>query len=412
MGLIKAGLGAVGGVLADQWVELYYCESLPSRVLVKRGEKQVSSNSSNTKGHANVISNGSGIAVADGQCMILTDQGKVIEVCAEPGVFTYNDSTEPSVFTGELTDSIKESFKTIGKRMAFGGDTGKDQRVYYVNTKEIMNNNFGCRNSFLFDVVNKKMNYKRTIQVSCRGVYSFKIVNPLVFYKNVSGNVLHEYRTFDVVQQMRDEISDALQPAFAKLSELELRPSQIPAHTQELKDALNEVLKELWIEYRGIKLESIALNPLVLPYDDMVSVNKLEDALANGLAPSVMAGRMIDATFKAVQIASENATANTTGAVAVTLATNTNNSWKCQCGATTNGKFCRECGTKRPEAEEWKCTCGAINKGKFCQECGTKRNDIRATYKCDKCGYIPPDPLNPPKFCPECGDAFNNNDVN
>ena len=140
----------------------------------------------------------------------------------------------------------------------------------------------------------------------------------------------------------------------------------------------------------------------------MVSVNKLEDALATGLTPSVMAGRMIDATSKAVQIASENTTANTTGGVAVTLATN--NSWKCQCGATTNGKFCRECGTKRPEAEEWKCTCGAINKGKFCQECGTKKNDIRATYKCNKCGYIPPDPNNPPKFCPECGDAFNDND--
>ena len=136
MGLIKAGLGAVGGVLADQWKEFFYCEAMDKEVMVTKGQKRISGRSSNTKGSDNIISNGSGIAVADGQCMIIVDQGRVVEVCAEPGEFTYDASSEPSIFAGNLGQSILDTFKAIGKRFSYGGDTGKDQRVYYFDTKE------------------------------------------------------------------------------------------------------------------------------------------------------------------------------------------------------------------------------------------------------------------------------------
>ena len=170
MGLIKAGIGALGGTLADQWKEFFYCEALPDDVLMRKGQKRVSGRSSNTKGNDNIISNGSGIAVADGQCMIIVEQGKIVEVCAEPGEFTYDSSTEPSIFAGKLGTSILDTFKTIGKRFAYGGDTGKDQRVYYFNTTEIKGNKFGTPSPILFEVVNKRIGFSKTVNVRCNGV--------------------------------------------------------------------------------------------------------------------------------------------------------------------------------------------------------------------------------------------------
>ena len=155
MGLIKAITGSVGGVLADQWKEFFYCDALSADVLVRRGSKRISGRSSNTKGNDNVISNGSGIAVADGQCMIIVDQGKIVEVCAEPGEYTFDSSSEPSLFTGDLGMAIMDTFAAIGKRFTYGGDTGRDQRVYYINTKEITGNKFGTPSPILFEVVNK-----------------------------------------------------------------------------------------------------------------------------------------------------------------------------------------------------------------------------------------------------------------
>ena len=209
MGLIKAGVGALGGVLADQWKEFFYCDSIDNDVLLVKGQKRVGGRSSNTKGHDNVISNGSGIAVADGQCMLIVEQGKVVEFCAEPGEFTYDTSTEPSIFTGKLGDSIKETFKTVGKRFAFGGDTGKDQRVYYINTKEIIDNKFGTPNPFMFDVVYNRN--RRTVDVRCSGVYSYIITDPLLFYTKIGGNVPDEYRKETIDNQLKTEFISALQ---------------------------------------------------------------------------------------------------------------------------------------------------------------------------------------------------------
>ena len=234
MGLIKAAIGAAGGVLADQWKEFFYCDALPKEVLVRKGQKRISGRSSNIKGDDNIISNGSGIAVADGQCMVIVEQGKIVEFCAIPGEFTYDTSSEPSIFTGNLGDSIIETFKAIGKRFTYGGDTGKDQRVYYFNTKEIVDNKFGTPNPIPFRVVDRNINLDIDVSVRCSGVYSYKIVDPILFYTNVCGNVSFEFTRDEIDSQLKTEFVSALQPAFAKISDLQIRPSSLPAHAEEL----------------------------------------------------------------------------------------------------------------------------------------------------------------------------------
>lgn len=474
MGLIKAGIGALGGTLADQWKEFFYCEALPNDVLMRKGQKRVSGRSSNTKGSENVISNGSTIAVADGQCMIIVEQGKIVEVCAEPGEFTYDTSTEPSIFTGKLGDSIKESFRTLGKRFTYGGDTAKDQRVYYFNTKEILGNKFGTANPIMFEVVNKRINISRSVNIRCNGVYSYMITDPLRFYTRLCGNVEYEYLREEIDEQLKSEFIDALQPAFGALAEQELRPAQIPAKVNELKKAMNEALREEWIETRGITIGKIALNPITLTEADMKKINELEDAANIGTNPFMMAGRMTDATADAMVDAAGNSAGAMTGFMGMGMvgmgqaggfgaaqnlygmgvqmqqqqqqqqqqapAAPPADSWKCACGATVTGKFCRECGAKKPEpvqpgawkcscgatangkfcpecgapkpadADGWTCSCGAVNKGKFCQNCGAKKPEGAPLYRCDKCGWEPADPKNPPRFCPECGDPFDDND--
>ena len=313
MGLIKAGIGALGGTLADQWKEFFYCEALPNDVLMRKGEKRVGGRSSNTKGNDNIISNGSGIAVADGQCMIIVEQGKIVEVCAEPGEFTYDSSTEPSIFAGSLGESIKDTFRAIGKRFTYGGDTGKDQRVYYFNTKEILNNKFGTPSPIIFEVVNKRIGISRTVQVRCNGVYTYVISDPLLFYTRLCGNVESEFTRDQIDDQLKTEFIDALQPALGALAEQELRPAQIPAKANELKAAMNEALKQEWIDNRGISVGKIALNPITLTDDDMKKINEMEDAATMGTNPYMMAGRMTNATADAMQTAAGNSAGAMTG---------------------------------------------------------------------------------------------------
>ena len=313
MGLIRAGIGALGGTLADQWKEFFYCDALPNDVLMRRGQKRTGRRSSNTRGNDNIISNGSGIAVADGQCMIIVEQGKIVEVCAEPGEFTYDTSTEPSVFVGGLGDGIKATFKTIGKRFTYGGDTGKDQRVYYFNTKEIIDNKFGTPSPIMFEVVNKRIGISRTVQVRCNGVYTYVISDPLRFYTRLCGNVEYEFTRDQIDAQLKAEFIDALQPAFGELAEQELRPAQIPAKANALKAAMNNALKQEWIENRGISVEKIALNPITLTEEDLKKINEMEDAASVGANPFMMAGRMTNATADAMQTAAGNSAGAMTG---------------------------------------------------------------------------------------------------
>ena len=435
MGLIKAGIGALGGTLADQWKEFFYCEALPGDVLVRKGEKRITGRSSNTKGNDNIISNGSGIAVADGQCMIIVEQGKVVEICAEPGEFTYDTSTEPSLFAGSLGKSILDTFKTVGKRFTYGGDTGKDQRVYYINTKEIMGNKFGTPTPILFEVSNKQVGFYKTVNLRCNGVYSYYISDPLLFYTKVCGNVDYQYTRDQIDGTLKTEFVSNLQNAFGTLAAQELRPAQIPGKVNELRAAMNDALRYEWIESRGITVGKIALNPINLSDEDMKAIAQMEESASYGSNAYMMAGRMTNATANAMETAAGNPSGAMNGFIGMGFAGNAMgggfnqaqqfyamgqqqqaqqpaapaaDGWKCSCGAVNTGKFCTECGSAKPE-DGWKCACGAVNTGKFCPECGAKK-PAPVRYKCDKCGWQPEDPAKAPKFCPECGDPFDAND--
>ena len=437
MGLIKAGLGALGGTLADQWKEFFYCEALPKNVIMTKGQKQSTARGSNNKGNDNIISNGSGIAVADGQCMIIVEQGKIVEVCAEPGEFTYDTSTEPSIFCGPLGESIKQTFKTIGKRFTYGGETGKDQRIYYFNTKELIDNKFGTANPIPFRVVDSKIGLDIDVSIRCSGVYSYKIADPLLFYTNVCGNVTKEYTREELDPQLKTEFISALQPAFGRLSDLELRPNQIVAHNTELEDAMNVALSAKWGELRGIKVVSVALGSVTLPEEDAELIKRAQrNAIMRD--PTMAAATLVGAQADAMKDAANNSAGAMTGFMGMGMAMNTGaaanaqglfamgqqaqqnaapaqaapaaGAWKCACGNTATGKFCTECGAKKPE-DGWKCACGQVNKGKFCSNCGAKKPEGALLYRCDKCGWEPEDPKNPPKFCPECGDIFDENDA-
>lgn len=398
MGLIKAGLGALGGSLADQWKEFFSCDALDNNVLVVRGQKQVSGRSSNTKGNDNVISNGSGIAVADGQCMIIVEQGKVVEVCAEPGEFTYDSSSEPSIFAGPLGKGIIDTFKTIGKRFTYGGDTGKDQRIYYFNTKEIIDNKFGTPNPIPFRVVDSKIGLDVDVSVRCSGVYSYKITDPILFYTNVCGNIEEEYGREEIDGQLKTEFISALQPAFGKLSELELRPNQIVTHNTELEAAMNDALNAKWGELRGLKFVSVAIGSVTLPDEDAEMIKQAQRT-AIMRDPTMAAAALAGAQADAMKTAAGNPAGAMTGfmgmgmansagginagdlfamgqqqaAQAVSVTQQTTAGWKCSCGAMASGNFCSVCGAAKPVSDEWRCSCGTVNKGNFCQNCGAKR---------------------------------------
>ncbi len=432
MGLIKAGIGALAGTLADQWKEFFYCDALESDVLVVKGQKKTSGRSSNKKGSDNVISNGSGIAVADGQCMIIVEQGKVVEVCAEPGQYTYDTSSEPSIFAGNLGQSILDTFKTIGRRFTFGGDTGKDQRVYYFNTKELYDNKFGTPNPIPFRVVDNKIGLDIDVSVRCSGIYSYCIVNPLLFYTNVCGNVEREFRRSELDTQLKTEFISALAPALAKLSVLGIRPNQIVAYTTELENAINEALSAKWADLRGLKVKSIALNPITLPEDEEKLIQDAQ-RVAIMRDPTMAAATLVGAQADAMKAAASNDGGAMNGFIGMGMAMNAGgnnagnlfamgqnqqatapkaasaNGWKCSCGQENSGNFCVNCGSKKPD-NGWKCTCGNVNKGNFCSNCGAKK-PTAASYRCNKCGWEPEDKSNPPKFCPECGDPFNASDM-
>lgn len=442
MGLIAAGLGSLGGVLADQWKEFFYCEAIDKDTLAVKGKHRVTGRSSNTKGNDNIISSGSVIAVADGQCMIIVEQGKIVEVCAEPGEFVWDASTEPSIFTGKLSSGIKNTFKLIGKRFTFGGDPGKDQRIYYFNTKEIVENKFGTPTPIPFRVVDRNINLDIDVSVRCSGLYSYRIADPLLFYANVCGNVERDYSRSEIDAQLKTEFISALQPAFARISDLEVRPSALPGHAEQLSEAMNVALSKKWGELRGLEVVSIAMNPITLSEEDQELIKKAQHA-AIMRDPTMAAATLVEAQSQAMKDAAKNSAGSMTGFMGYGMAQQAGgvnagnlfamgqqqavqqpaapapaaapkaNTWKCVCGAENTGKFCMECGAAKPAAPEgWSCpSCGTVNKGKFCMECGAKKPVGEPLYRCDKCGWEPDDPKHPPKFCPECGDPFDENDI-
>ena len=439
MGLIKAGIGALGGTLADQWKEFFYCDSLDQDVLVVKGQKRTSRRSSNN-GEDNIISNGSGIAVADGQCMLIVEQGKIVDVCAEPGEYTFDSSTEPSIFTGNFGDSLAETFQTVAKRFTYGGDTGKDQRVYYINTKELGEIKYGTATPIPFRVVvSEELGYKLSVNLRCNGSFTCRICDPLLFYTNVCSNVSSPYDAEEIAPRLKSELMNALQPALATLSANKVQYYEIPAHTLEISDALNDQLSGVWRKKRGIEVVSFNINSLSIPEEQQKKITEWEEN-AMTTNPQTAAARLVGGQIDAMKTAAGNSAGAMTGFMGMNMAMGAGgmggmnaqnlfamgqqqqaaqsaqsapaapaaNSWKCTCGATVTGKFCPECGSKKLEP---KVAVGGWNKGKFCAECGKPKPAGTPKYKCDKCGWEPADPAHPPKFCPECGDPFDENDA-
>ena len=428
MGLIRAALSSVTGVISEQWKDFFKCEAMSSDVLAVRGRKV---------GHRagdDVITDGSVIVVADGQCMIIVDQGKIAEVCAEPGEYTYDSSTEPSVFCGDLGEGVRMVFENIGKRFTFGGVTPKDQRVYYINTKEIIGNKYGTPSPVPFRVVDQRAGIDVDISVRCFGEYSYKIANPLLFYTNVCGNVSGVYTRQELDSQLKSELLTALQPAFARISTLGIRYSALPGHTQELSDALAAELSERWRDFRGIEIQRVAMASVKASEEDERLIKHLQTLGDPRAAAAYLAGSQ----GASMQDAARNSAGAATGFMGLNMAQTQGGlnasdlfqmaaqqpaapaavaepaapaGWKCSCGAVNTGKFCIECGAPKPVAEGWQCSCGSVNKGKFCPECGAKKPAGVPQYKCDKCGWEPEKGSKPPKFCPECGDPFDDGDI-
>ena len=462
MGLFRAAKDALGGLLADQWREYFYCTSLSSDVLMAKGEKKFTEGrNSNTKGNDNIISNGSIISVNEGQFMVIVDQGKIADFCAEAGEFVYDASTEPTMLYGKFGENIVNSFKTFGQRFTFGGNTAKDQRVYYFNTKEILNNLYGTATPIPFRVVDRNTGFDFDTTVKCNGRYSFRIVDPILFYKNVCGNVEGEYRRTELITTMKDELLTALQPALATIAAQGIRPYELAGHAEAVRDALKPELSAQWVEFRGIEMVNMTINSSI-PDEDRERLNKWQDTAM--LRNSAMASaRTTEAFSKAIENmgngSGENGEGNANamngamGMMALGMMSNMMNGgfgmpqmnqqgmqqgmagmqlaqqmpemkpastveegailgWNCSCGKVDNrGKFCIECGLPKPALDGWTCACGHVNQGKFCPECGRKKPEGAPLYRCDKCGWEPEDPSNPPKFCPECGDIFDDNDV-
>ena len=441
MGLVRAAMASASGILKDQWKEYFYCDALPENILAVRAKKKTSRGAN--KGDDNIISNGSVIAVADGQCMPIVDQGKVAEICAEPGEFVYDSSTEPSIFSGALGTSVKDSFAAFGRRFTFGGEPAKNQQVFYINTKELFGNKYGTATPVPFRVVDPDIGFRTNVGIRCFGEYSYRICDPVLFYKNVCANFTGEFSRDRLDSTLKSELMTALQPAFGKISAQGVGYTELTMHTMEIADALNEVLSNQWRGKRGLEIVSFGVSSVSATPEDEKRLKDMQQSVFLG-GGNAAAGRMVDATANAMEAAAKNtATGPMMAFAGMNMANNAGgvntqglfqmgaqapvyqtpaarqapqeapkaDTWHCpQCGTEATGNFCPECGAKKPE-NGWKCSCGAVNKGKFCTQCGAKKPASEPLYKCDKCGWEPEDPKHPPKFCPECGDPFDDGDV-
>lgn len=433
MGLIKAISGGIGGTLADQWKEFIYCDALPADVLVQKGQKRITGRSSNTKGEENIITDGSRVAVNEGQVMLIVENGKIVDFCAEAGEYTYRTGTEPSMLDSGWK-GLRESFREVGKRFTFGGQAEHDQRVYYVNTKEIMNNKIGFG-----EVPFRDSEFGFTVMLRGYGNYSYRITNPIMFYTNVCANVTDRFTRGEIDEQLKSEVQHNLQPALGRVAQRGIAYDQITLYTDDIAQGINAGLGQEWVEHRGISVVSIAFASITPDEESSQKIAQFQESRVYSNA-QMLGARLGTAQATAMERAAENDAGAMTGFMGLGFAQQAGGAnaasllqmgqesqpqgpaaaaapgtWSCSaCGATgQHSKFCSECGAARPlEASGWKCaSCGALNKGKFCSECGAKKPEGALLYRCDKCGWEPDDPAKPPKFCPECGDAFDEGDA-
>lgn len=418
MGLIKAAFSAIGTTLADQWKEYIYCDSMDSNTLIQKGEVRITGGS-NTKRSDNIITNGSKIAVNEGQFMIIVENGKVVDFTSEAGAYTYDTGTEPSLFDSGFK-GLKESFKTVGKRFTFGGQAENDQRVYFVNTKEIMNNKVGIGN-----VPFRDSEFNFTVKIQGYGTYTFKITDPVMFYTNVCSNVKDSFSKISIEEQLRTEVQESLQPALGRIALKGVAYDQLPLFTKEIGDEVNKELTEEWNKLRGISVVSVAFSSITVDEASAKKINEFQESRVY-TNPAMLGSRLGSAQATAMEGAATNTAGAMTGFMGMGMAMQQNKGgadistlmgmgqqqqqpqqaapqaaaggWTCECGATNTGKFCSECGKPQPApAAGWTCECGTVNTGKFCSECGKPKPADSGEWTCE-CGTV-----NTGKFCNECG---------
>ena len=419
-------MNAAGGTLRDQYKDFIYCEALPMDILMRKGARANAQGSTN-KGNDNIITNGSKIAVADGQCLLIVENGKVIDFCAEAGEYIYESNTSPSMLTGGK-EGLKESFKQLWERTTTGGGQNDDQRVYFVNTKEIMGNKVGSG-----DIPFRDSEFNFTIKIRYFGEYSYKITDPLAFYKNVVGNIAGDFRRDIIDSQFKAEIQSSMQPTLGRIALQKIAYDQLPLFTKDITKELNAELSEEWVTKRGISVVSFAIASVT---PDADSAKKIEDFQSSRVYTdaSMLGAKIGTAQAEAMIKAASNENGAMMGFMGMGMANQaggmnaaellkmgnaggvnkssaevsenqkqgltTDYNWNCSCGVLNTGKFCNECGNPKPEkkaSNQWVCSCGVTNTGKFCTECGKQ-----GIVSCKHCSYTADKAF---KFCPECGGA-------
>lgn len=387
MGLIKAFGGAARTTLADQWKEFIYCDAMSADVLMQKGQARIGEKSSNTKRSENIISDGSKVAVNEGQCMLIVENGRIVDFCAEPGEYLYQTGTEPSMLDSGW-HGLKESFKKVGKRFTFGGQPENDQRVYYINTKEIMGNKVGVG-----EVPFRDSEFGFTIMLKGYGTYSYRITDPIMFYANVCGNVQDVFRRSQIDEQLKTEVQHNLQPALGKIALKGIAYDQLPLYTNEIADQLNQELTEDWVQNRGISVVAVALASITPDAESAKKIAQFQESRVY-TNTRMMGARLGGAQANAMENASKNDAGAMTGFMGLGMAQQAGganvasffenslepapaaaNGWSCPaCGSKNSGNFCQNCGAKKPEGgETWTCACGTASQGKFCPNCGAKK---------------------------------------
>ncbi len=444
MGLLRAAIGAIGGGLADQWLEVIEPENMGEYTVMTRGAsvRRDSARNANTKGSTDLISNGSIVHVYPNQFMMLLDGGKVVDYTAEEGYYKVQNSAAPSLFNGQFGDAFKETFS----RVKYGGVPSSAQKVFYINLQEIKGIKFGTRTPIqYFDNF-----YNAELFLRAFGAYSIKITNPMLFFYEACPRNALRVQIDQINEQYMSEFMSALQAAINQLSVDGIRISYAPSKSVELSKYMSQTLDEDWRARRGFEVQSVGIasisydeesqklinmrNQGAMLSDASVRQGYVQGAMARGFeaagantggsaqafmgmgmgmgAAGNFMGAMTDANAREMEKqekAPPAAMAPTAPAPAAPAAPGAD-SWKCACGAVNTGRFCAECGKAKPVPAtpgEWTCKCGAVCKGKFCPECGAKRP---GKLKCDKCGYEFPEGAKAPRFCPECGDPVTDED--
>lgn len=419
MGIIRAAVQSVRGTLADQWKEVVEPDDMGEQTVFTKG---VVMKNSGGRASKDVISNGSVIHVYDNQFMLLVDGGKVVDYTAEPGYFIVDNSSMPSMFDGEIKESLQEAFN----RFKFGGTTPMSQKVYYVNLQEIKGIKFGTRNPInYFDNF-----YNAELFLRAHGTYSIKISNPLLFYAEAVPRNAEHVEISDINEQYLAEFLDALQTSINQMSADGTRISYVASKSRELSKYMADTLDEDWKKMRGMEILSVALASISYNEESQKLINMRNQGAMMG-DPSIREGYMQSAVARGLEAAGSNANGAAAGYMGMGFGMQAAGSmmgnasafnmqqmqmnqaaqqaapqapqpqaskeagWTCSCGAVNTGKFCMECGNPRPAAESWTCSCGAVNTGKFCMECGKPKPAGEWTCSCGA--------VNKGKFCAECG---------